>query len=50
MSRDAMKGAVQGGVKVEVARRPEAVGFDVVASLAAGVEVIDSTRGVWIGQ
>lgn len=50
MSRDAIKGAVQGGVKVEVARRPEAVGFDVVASLAAGVEVIDSTRGVWIGQ
>ena len=39
-----------GGVKIEVARRTEAVGFDIVASLAAGVEVIDSTRGVWIGQ
>jgi hypothetical protein len=50
MSKDAMRAAQQGGVKIEVARRPEAVGFDIVASLAAGVEVIDSTRGVWIGQ
>jgi len=50
MSRDAMKGAVQGGVKVEVARRPEAVGFDVVASIASGVEVIDASRGVVIMQ
>ena len=50
MSKDAMRAAQQGGVKIEVARRPEAVGFDIVASLAAGVDVIDSTRGVWIGQ
>ena len=50
MSKDAMKGAVQGGVKVEVARRPEAVGFDVVASIASGVEVIDASRGVVIMQ
>lgn len=50
MSKDAIKGAIQGGVKVEVARRPEAVGFDVVASLAAGVELIDATRGVIIND
>ena len=42
MSKDAMRAAQQGGVKIEVARRPEAVGFDIVASLAAGVDVIDN--------
>lgn len=48
MSADAVKGAIQGGVKLEMSRRAEAVGFDVVASLAAGVAVTDATRGVII--
>jgi len=48
MSADAVKGATQGGVNLEISRRPEAVGFDVVASLAAGVAVTDATRGVII--
>lgn len=48
MSKDAVKGAMQGGVKLEIARRPEAVGFDIVASVAMGASVIDSTRGVII--
>jgi hypothetical protein len=38
--------AMQNNVNVEIGRRPEAVGFDVVASIAAGVGVVDSTRGV----
>ena len=45
-SADAMRMAAQGGVNVEVARRPEAVGFDVVASMAQGALMIDATRGV----
>lgn len=48
MSADAVKGATQGGVNLEISRRPEAVGFDVVASLAAGVAVTDASRGVLI--
>ena len=48
MSRDAVKAATQGGVKLEVARRPEAVGYDIVASLAHGQSVVDATRGVLI--
>jgi hypothetical protein len=48
MSADAVKGATQGGVNLEMSRRPEAVGFDVVASLAAGVALIDASRGVLI--
>jgi hypothetical protein len=48
MSADAVKGATQGGVNLEMSRRPEAVGFDVVASLAAGVAVTDADRGVLI--
>lgn len=48
MSADAVKGATQGGVNLEMSRRAEAVGFDVVASLAAGVSLIDATRGVLI--
>ena len=48
MSADAVKGAIQGGVKLEIARRPEAVGFDCIASLAAGVAVTDAERGVII--
>lgn len=47
-SADAVKAAMQGGVNIEVARRPEAVGFDIVASAAAGAEAIDSDRGVLI--
>ena len=47
-SADAMRMAAQGGVNVEVARRPEAVGFDVVASMAQGAKLIDATRGVII--
>jgi len=47
-SADAVKMASQGGVKIEVARRPEAVGFDVVASMAMGALVIDASRGVII--
>lgn len=47
-SADAMRMAAQGGVNVEVARRPEAVGFDVVASMAQGAKLIDATRSVII--
>lgn len=47
-SADAMRMAAQGGVNVEVARRPEAVGFDVVASMAQGAILVDATRGVLI--
>ena len=47
-SGDAMRMASQGGVNVEVARRPEAVGFDVVASMAQGAKLIDASRGVLI--
>ncbi len=47
-SADAMRGAMQGGVNLEVERRASAVGFDVVASVAAGFDVIDATRGVLI--
>ncbi len=45
---DAMRGAMQGGVNLEVERRAAAVGFDIVASAAFGVDVIDATRGVLI--
>ncbi len=45
-SQDALRGAIQGGVKLEVARRPEAVGNDVVASIAFGIETLDATRGI----
>ena len=47
-SADAVKAAMQGGVNIEIARRPEAVGFDIVASAAAGAEAIDGSRGVII--
>lgn len=47
-SADAIKMAAQGGVNVEVARRPEAVGFDVVASMAQGAKLIDQSRSVII--
>jgi len=37
---------MQGGVNVEVERRAAAVGNDIVASAAFGVDVLDATRGV----
>ena len=43
---DAARIAMQRNVTMEVGRRPEAVGQDVVASLMAGVGVIDALRGV----
>lgn len=43
---DAMRIAMQKNVDLEVARRAEAVGNDVVASLHAGVGTIDAGRGV----
>lgn len=45
---DSMRIAMQKNVDVEVARRAEAVGFDVVASLHANVGLIDAGRGVLI--
>ena len=42
--KDAMRIAMQKNVDLEVARRAEAVGTDVVASLHAGVGVIDAGR------
>jgi len=41
-----MRIAMQKNVDIEVARRPEAVGSDIVSSLHAGVGVIDAGRGV----
>jgi hypothetical protein len=43
---DAARIAMQRNVDIEVARRAEAVGNDVVASLHAGVGVVDANRGV----
>ena len=45
-AQDAMRIAMQKNVDIETARRPEAVGQDIVASLHAGVGVIDASRGV----
>ncbi len=45
-SGDALRMAMQGGVNLEVERRAAAVGNDVVASAAFGVDVIDATRGI----
>jgi len=47
-SADAMRIGMQKNVDLEIARRAEAVGFDVVASLHAGVGLIDAGRGVLI--
>jgi hypothetical protein len=44
--QDALRIAMQKNVDIEVQRRAAAVGFDVVASLHAGVGVVDATRGV----
>ena len=43
---EALRGATQGGVKLEVERRAAAVGNDVVASIAFGVTTLDPTRGI----
>ena len=48
-SMDAVRMATQGGVKVEFERRAAAVGTDIVASIAFGSAVIDTTRGVTVG-
>lgn len=45
-SMEALRGATQGGVKLEVERRAAAVGNDVVASIAFGVNTLDATRGI----
>lgn len=45
---DAYRIAMQANVNLEVARRAEAVGFDAVASLHAGVGAIDANRSVLI--
>lgn len=45
---DALRIAMQKNVDVEIARRAEAVGNDVVASLHAKVGVVDATRGVFV--
>jgi hypothetical protein len=47
MSADAMRIAMFKNVDLEVARRAEAVGFDIVANLHAGVGVVDASRGVF---
>ena len=43
---DAARIAMQKNVDIEVGRRPEAVGFDVVASLHAGCGFLDAERAV----
>jgi hypothetical protein len=48
-SQDALRIAMQGGVNLEVERRAAAVGNDIVASAAFGVDIIDETRGVSYG-
>jgi hypothetical protein len=47
-SADAMRIGMQKNIDLEVGRRPEAVGVDVVASLHAGVGLIDANRGILI--
>ena len=44
--QDACRLAMQKNVDIEVGRRPEAVGNDVVASLHAGVGVVSAARGI----
>ena len=47
-SGDALRGAISGGINLEIERRAAAVGFDVVASAAMGADTIDASRGVII--
>ena len=44
--QDGLRVAMQKGVDIEIQRRAAAVGNDVVASLHAGVGVVDAARGV----
>lgn len=46
--KEAMRIAMQKNLDIEVARRAEAVGNDVVASLHAGVGVVDAARIVYV--
>lgn len=46
--QDAMRIAMQKNIDLEIGRRPEAVGNDVVASLHAKCALIDAARGVLI--
>lgn len=46
--QDALRGAIQGGVNLETERRAAAVGFDIVASVGFGADMVDATRGVKI--
>jgi hypothetical protein len=46
--QDAMRIGMQKNVDLEIARRAEAVGFDVVASLHAAVGMIDAGRGRYL--
>jgi len=39
---------IQRNVDIEMGRRPEAVGMDVVASLMAAVGVVDGNRGIHV--
>ena len=48
-SADAVRIAMQGGVKVEFERQSAAVGTSITASAAYGVATIDTTRGVISG-
>lgn len=45
---DAMRIAMFKNVDLEIQRRAEAVGFDIVANLHAGVGLVDANRGVLI--
>jgi hypothetical protein len=45
-TQDAFRIGMHRGVELEVGRRPEAVGFDVVANLHAGVGLVDAARAV----
>tara|TARA_Y100001937_G_scaffold126547_1_gene196088 strand:- start:1534 stop:2376 length:843 start_codon:yes stop_codon:yes gene_type:complete len=47
---DAMRIAMFKNVDIEISRRAAAVGFDVVASLHAGVGLVDANRGVIIAD
>jgi hypothetical protein len=46
--KDAMAIGIQRNVDIEMGRRPEAVGMDVVASLMAAVGVVDGNRGIHV--
>jgi len=45
---EAMRIAMSKNIELEGARRAESVGFDLVASLAAGVGIVDNTSGILV--